>query len=169
MQNHSAFSLPERRLDRGKIHRRSRPNCAESLLAGGTVWRFVPGRGLGICDVLIEVIYGREERCRGGHSTGRIGPAGIHPAGGSVRAGWHLPDDFGVQTIDSITTTEGGWTHENITGRWGLFGFAGAQGNLVGLDQLNLRLPRALAGRGEAEIALTVDGIAANVVRVSIK
>jgi uncharacterized protein (TIGR03437 family) len=47
--------------------------------------------------------------------------------------------------------------------------FAGAQGSLVGLDQLNARLPRSLAGRGEVELNLTVSGKAANVVRVNIK
>ncbi len=47
--------------------------------------------------------------------------------------------------------------------------FAGAQGSLVGLDQINLRLPRNLAGRGEVEIVLTVDGQPANTVRVNIK
>jgi len=45
--------------------------------------------------------------------------------------------------------------------------FAGAQGGLVGLDQVNLSLPRALAGRGEVDLVLTVDGQAANTVRVA--
>jgi uncharacterized protein (TIGR03437 family) len=43
---------------------------------------------------------------------------------------------------------------------------AGVQGSYVGLDQLNLRLPRELAGRGEVEIALTVNGLAAKPVRI---
>ncbi len=48
--------------------------------------------------------------------------------------------------------------------------FAGAQGDLVGLDQINIGpLPRALAGRGEVDLVLLVDGKAANTVRVSIK
>jgi uncharacterized protein (TIGR03437 family) len=47
--------------------------------------------------------------------------------------------------------------------------FAGEQGGFVGLDQMNVRLPRSLAGRGEVEVAVTVDGRAANTVRVSIK
>jgi uncharacterized protein (TIGR03437 family) len=47
--------------------------------------------------------------------------------------------------------------------------FAGAQGALLGLDQLNVKLPRALAGRGEVELALRVDGQSANSVRVSFK
>ncbi len=47
--------------------------------------------------------------------------------------------------------------------------FAGAQGDFVGLDQLNTQLPRSLAGRGEVDLVLTVDGNAANTVRVSIR
>jgi len=40
----------------------------------------------------------------------------------------------------------------------------------VGLDQVNLGpLPRSLAGAGEVEIALTVDGLPANVVTVNIQ
>ena len=47
--------------------------------------------------------------------------------------------------------------------------FAGAQGGLIGLDQLNTLLPSALAGRGEVDVALTADGKAANTVRIAIK
>ncbi|MEK7407617.1 MAG: hypothetical protein AAB225_21270 [Acidobacteriota bacterium] len=38
-----------------------------------------------------------------------------------------------------------------------------------GLDQVNVRIPRALAGKGEVPIALTVDGQKANAVTVSIR
>lgn len=47
--------------------------------------------------------------------------------------------------------------------------FAGAQGNLAGLDQINVQLPRSLIGRGEAEVVLTADGQAANMVKVWFK
>lgn len=47
--------------------------------------------------------------------------------------------------------------------------FAGAQGNLVGLDQLNVLLPRALVGRGEVDVVVTVEGTITNTVRVSIR
>jgi uncharacterized protein (TIGR03437 family) len=46
--------------------------------------------------------------------------------------------------------------------------FAGEQGS-PGLDQINVALPRALAGRGEVDVVLTVDGKTANVVRINIK
>jgi uncharacterized protein (TIGR03437 family) len=47
--------------------------------------------------------------------------------------------------------------------------YAGPQGDFVGLDQVNLRIPRSLAGRGEVEVALRVDGVSTNFVRVGIK
>jgi uncharacterized protein (TIGR03437 family) len=46
---------------------------------------------------------------------------------------------------------------------------AGPQGQLEGLDQVNVEVPRSLAGAGEVPIVLIVDGIAANVVTVNIK
>lgn len=47
--------------------------------------------------------------------------------------------------------------------------FASAQGDLVGLDQVNVEVPRSFAGRGEVEVVLTVDGKTANAVRVNFK
>ena len=47
--------------------------------------------------------------------------------------------------------------------------YAGAQPDLMGLDQVNVRLPRSLIGRGEVEVALMVDGQSANTVRVNIR
>jgi trimeric autotransporter adhesin len=47
--------------------------------------------------------------------------------------------------------------------------YAGAQGDLVGLDQFNLVLPRSLAGSGEVELQLIVDGRSANPVKLNIK
>jgi uncharacterized protein (TIGR03437 family) len=47
--------------------------------------------------------------------------------------------------------------------------YAGAQPAYSGLDQVNLRLPQELAGRGEVVITLTVDSVAANQVTVNVK
>jgi len=47
--------------------------------------------------------------------------------------------------------------------------FADAQGDFAGLDQINARLPRSLIGRGEVDVALTVDNRAANIVKVRFK
>jgi uncharacterized protein (TIGR03437 family) len=47
--------------------------------------------------------------------------------------------------------------------------YAGSHDQFVGLDQVNVRLPRSLIGRGEVEVTLTVDNRVANTVKVSIK
>lgn len=47
--------------------------------------------------------------------------------------------------------------------------YAGAQGQLVGLDQINTRAPRSLAGRGEVDMELRVDAKTANKVVVNFK
>ncbi len=62
--------------------------------------------------------------------------------------------------LTKVTATIGGVNAE--------VGFAGAQGGYAGLDQLNIRVPRSLAG-GEFDVAVTVDGKASNVVRVALK
>jgi uncharacterized protein (TIGR03437 family) len=47
--------------------------------------------------------------------------------------------------------------------------FAGAQPNLVGVDQVNLRVPRSLIGRGEVDVVLTVNGQTSNTVTVNVR
>lgn len=66
-----------------------------------------------------------------------------------------------VGSLSSVTASIGGTSSEVV--------FAGPQGFFVGLDQANIRLPRSLAGRGEVDVALTVAGKAANVVKIRIQ
>lgn len=67
----------------------------------------------------------------------------------------------GAARLSDVNVQIGGTTSE--------VGFAGPQGDLAGLDQLNVRLPRTLTGRGEVDVALTVAGRNANVVRITVK
>lgn len=66
----------------------------------------------------------------------------------------------GRSALPAVTATVGGTNME--------VGFAGAQGELVGLDQVNLRLARSLSGRGELDVRLMVDGKATNIVKINI-
>jgi uncharacterized protein (TIGR03437 family) len=66
--------------------------------------------------------------------------------------------------IAAVTARIGG-----ATGVDAPVGYAGEQGEFVGVDQFNLLLPRALAGRGEVTVAVTVDAKRANVVGVNIR
>lgn len=47
--------------------------------------------------------------------------------------------------------------------------FVGPQGQLAGLDQANIQIPRNLAGRGAVELILRVDGRASNAVTLNIQ
>jgi uncharacterized protein (TIGR03437 family) len=47
--------------------------------------------------------------------------------------------------------------------------YAGEVAGLAGLDQLNARLSRSLAGRGEVDVIVVADGRTANTVRVAIR
>ena len=67
----------------------------------------------------------------------------------------------GRSALSAVTAQVGG---ENATVL-----YAGAQGGQVGLDQLNLLLPRALTGRGEVGVVMSADGKLANTVQVTIR
>jgi uncharacterized protein (TIGR03437 family) len=47
--------------------------------------------------------------------------------------------------------------------------YAGLQPQYIGLDQVNVYVPRSLAGAGEVPVVLTVDGVTANVVTINIR
>jgi uncharacterized protein (TIGR03437 family) len=70
----------------------------------------------------------------------------------------------GIRNRDSIAATAAkiGGTEVQVL-------FAGAQPGFAGLDQVNVRLARSLAGRGEMDVALTIGGLTANQVRVNVK
>ncbi|MGH9769204.1 MAG: hypothetical protein ACREAB_17390, partial [Blastocatellia bacterium] len=65
------------------------------------------------------------------------------------------------QSLNGVSVTIGGVPVEVL--------YAGAQGGFFGLDQINLRLTQTLAGRGEMDVVLKVDGRIANTVRINIK
>lgn len=47
--------------------------------------------------------------------------------------------------------------------------YAGWHADFVGLDQVNVRIPRELAGKGEADVELIVNGKPANPVKVVVR
>jgi uncharacterized protein (TIGR03437 family) len=47
--------------------------------------------------------------------------------------------------------------------------YAGAQGDGVGLDQVNVRISRSLSGRGEVGVVMIADSRPANEVRVNVR
>ena len=47
--------------------------------------------------------------------------------------------------------------------------YAGPQGQYTGQDQINVRVPRTLMGRGEVDVEMIVDGKIANTVKLNIR
>src|SRR5262249_10848619 len=47
--------------------------------------------------------------------------------------------------------------------------YAGPVPEFIALDQLNIRIPRSLAGRGKVEVVITIDGRVANTFIINIK
>jgi uncharacterized protein (TIGR03437 family) len=67
--------------------------------------------------------------------------------------------------LSAVTATIGGVT---ITLDPAKFEYAGPAPGFVGLDQVNVRVPRSLIGRGKVNLVLTTDGKASNIVEVEI-
>jgi uncharacterized protein (TIGR03437 family) len=89
-----------------------------------------------------------------------------------------LPIDLGADTDQVVLELFG----TGIRGRTALAGvtcrvgsttlpvsYAGPQGVYVGLDQVNILLPKSLRGSGNANVSITVDGQAANAVTIGFK
>ena len=64
-------------------------------------------------------------------------------------------------SLGAVTCTIGGTVADVL--------FAGSQDGYVGLDQANIVIPRSLAGRGNVDVVLRVDGVAANTVTINLK
>lgn len=89
-----------------------------------------------------------------------------------------IPIDLGAETDQVFLALFGvGWRHLDLgylpSAKIGDVDapvvFAGAQPMFVGLDQMNLRAPRSLAGRGEVEVVATIGLKKTNIVKVDIK
>ena len=89
-----------------------------------------------------------------------------------------LPIDLGPETDQVFliffgTGIRGRSTLGAITARVGGLdlspSFAGALDTFVGLDQVNVQIPRSLTGRGVVPLELIVDGVVSNQLTVSIK
>ena len=62
-----------------------------------------------------------------------------------------------------------GTVRAQIGGAEAAVSYSGPQRDYVGLDQLNLTIPRSLAGRGEVEVAILAENQAANPLRIKVQ
>jgi uncharacterized protein (TIGR03437 family) len=87
-------------------------------------------------------------------------PIDLGPAGTFVILSLYGTGIRGRSSLTAVTANIGGVNAE--------VQYAGLQPTYEALDQVNILIPRALAGRGEVDVILTVDGRQANTVRINI-
>jgi hypothetical protein len=93
----------------------------------------------------------------------------------SVRPIGAAPVDLGASS-DAVAlqfyasgVRDGSGIHVRIAGQDVPLLYAGPAGHFPGLDQLSVKVPRSLAGSGNVEVELSVDGRAANTVNIQIQ
>ena len=91
------------------------------LLKYARLWRWSPTARTGKYFDIIPLV---------GAEVGNVNISGT--AGATARVGWNLPDDFGVQIIDSPAAVTGGLTERKNS--FSAYLFAAADGRLVGHD-----------------------------------
>ncbi len=98
-----------------------------------------------------------------GAAPGSCVPAPID-LGAATDNTWLILFGTGIRSRSTLTAVS-----VQVGGVHGRVDFAGAQGQYVGLDQINVLLPHELAGHGTVDVALTVDGKPANTVQIAIR
>jgi uncharacterized protein (TIGR03437 family) len=88
-------------------------------------------------------------------------PIDFGPAGDQMFLVLYGTGIRGRSSLSAVNALIGGESHQVV--------YAGLQGDWVGLDQVNITLPRSLAGRGEVDVILMVDTRSSNTVRVQFK
>jgi uncharacterized protein (TIGR03437 family) len=100
-----------------------------------------------------------------GNSNGTPRPLDVNMYVSVFCTGFHFASnsDFNLQngSAESLTITLGGVAVPAL--------FSGKQGQFDGLDQVNFQIPPTLAGRGDADLVITVSGKAANTVKLNIR
>ena len=96
------------------------------------------------------------------NSSGAVVAAPVNIGSGSDQA-YLIPYGTGFRAagISGVAVTIGGVN--------AAVSFAGPQGGFAGLDQVDILIPRSLAGKGNVTIQLTANGLAANSVNVTIQ
>lgn len=119
------------------------------------------------------IAVGSVTRIRGDGSRSEEGIAQFDPIEKRFAA---LPIDLGAETDRVFLILYGTGLRGRTASASALIGnvptsveYVGAQGTFVGLDQVNLLLPRSLIGRGDVDINLVMQGRMANPLRVKIK
>ena len=109
-------------------------------------------------------------------ADGSVVPLAISRTDATTGRSVPLSIDLGTETDETYLVLFGTGLRNNPATAQALVGglsvpipYLGPQGIFLGLDQVNLLLPRTLKGRGSATIQLTTDGRASNPLTIEIQ
>jgi uncharacterized protein (TIGR03437 family) len=128
----------------------------------GTLVAKVPGAPSNLADVVLHAAGARSITAHG-DGTQSVRPIGAAPVDLGASTDMVALDFYasGVRDGSAIEVRIGGQSVPVL--------YAGAAEHFAGLDQISVQLPRSLAGSGDADVLLTVDGQTAEPVRVHIQ
>lgn len=109
---------------------------------------------------------------------GEAVPLPVYQCGGSPQTCSPVPIDMGEDSDQVLLTiyatglrgrSDLSNVRCNIGGLPAEVRYAGSQASFAGLDQINVRLPRGLVGRGGVQLVVDADGVQSNRVDLAIK
>lgn len=100
-------------------------------------------------------------RCGSTPGSCTTSPIDLGPATEQVFLSLYGTGVRNVSTLSDVIVTVGGERAEVF--------YAGAQPSFTGLDQINVRIPRTLLGRGEIPVVVTAEGKVSNPVAINIQ
>jgi len=132
------------------------------LYLTGTLVGTVPGGATKTADV---ALHGEGARLITAHADGTqsVRPVGAAPVDTGASA------DVAALEFYAAGVRDGSAIEVRIGGQSVPVLYAGAAERFAGLDQISVQLPRSLAGIGDADVLLTVDGQTAAPVRIQIQ
>jgi uncharacterized protein (TIGR03437 family) len=121
------------------------------------------GSGLVAADVVQVAASGAQtvQQVYSTNSSGAVVPSPITLGGGNST--YLVLFGTGIAQAGTVLTSA------TINGVNAPVVYAGSAGTGTGLDQVNLQIPATLAGKGNVNVQLTVEGIAANPVQITIQ
>ena len=109
-------------------------------------------------------------------ASGAQTPVPVYECGTAALSCRAVPIDLGAEGDQVVLALFGtgirfgsGSVEARIGGVPAAVSYAGAQGQYAGLDQVNVRIPASLRGRGEVQVVLSAGGVTANPVTIAVR
>ena len=141
-------------------------NSSTLGIASGTLAATIPGGGVNQTEAVANVqLHTNGVQAINVHADGS---QTVRPVGAAALDMGEASDTVELKFYAS-GVREGSAVHVQIAGRDVPIVYAGPAGYFAGLDEVTVKVPRSMAGSGNVDVALTVDGHTASPVHIQIQ